>query len=81
MLTLLSLPGKKQSFYGTSASSRNPDVIDIDSDNNDPQLCSLYAMEIYRNLRVAEVLKEIKFLQLIFDIILSYITSACIAQT
>ncbi|CAN7116648.1 unnamed protein product [Brassica rapa subsp. narinosa] len=30
-------------------------VIDIDSDEKDPLLCSLYAPEIYHNLRVAEL--------------------------
>ncbi|KAL0836601.1 hypothetical protein Bca101_088490 [Brassica carinata] len=35
-------------------------VIDIDSDNKDPLLCSLYAPEIYYNLRVAEVSEEYK---------------------
>lgn len=31
------------------------DIVDIDADNKDPQLCSLYACDIYNNLRVAEV--------------------------
>ena len=43
------------SFSGTSITSSDPDFIDIDSDKKDPQLCSLYAPEIYNNLRVAEV--------------------------
>lgn len=29
--------------------------MDIDSDHKNPQLCSLYAPEIYMNLSVAEV--------------------------
>lgn len=35
--------------------SCDPDFIDIDLDRTDPQLCSLYAADIYGNLRVAEV--------------------------
>jgi hypothetical protein len=35
--------------------SRDQEFIDIDSDHKDPQLCSLYAADIYSNLRVAEV--------------------------
>ena len=38
-----------------SAASTTPDFTDIDADHGDPQLCSLYASEIYRNLHVAEV--------------------------
>lgn len=32
-----------------------PNITDIDSDHRDPQLCTIYAREIYSNLRVAEV--------------------------
>ncbi|KAK9923270.1 hypothetical protein M0R45_031699 [Rubus argutus] len=35
--------------------SSNLDIVDIDADNKDPQLCSLYARDIYNNLRVAEL--------------------------
>lgn len=45
---------EKISFSGTSTSSYS-DYLDIDSDKKNPQLCSLYASEIYNNLRVAEV--------------------------
>ncbi|KAG8481930.1 hypothetical protein CXB51_026668 [Gossypium anomalum] len=45
---------KKVSFSGTSTTSSEPDFMDIDSDK-DLKLCSLYAPEIYNNLRVAEV--------------------------
>ncbi|KAH1122770.1 hypothetical protein J1N35_005930 [Gossypium stocksii] len=45
---------KKVSFSGTSTTSSELDFKDIDSDKNDLQLCSLYAPEIYNNLRVAE---------------------------
>jgi|APAra0007618407_1042631.scaffolds.fasta_scaffold10629_2 hypothetical protein len=33
----------------------SPKFVDIDSDDKDPLLCSLYAPDIYYNLRVAEV--------------------------
>lgn len=46
---------EKGSFDGKLTTSSNPDVKDIDSDDKDPQLCSLYAPEIYNNLHVAEV--------------------------
>ncbi|KAK8524999.1 hypothetical protein V6N12_029849 [Hibiscus sabdariffa] len=42
---------------GTSTTSSDPDCKDIDSDK-DPQLCSLYAPEIYNNLRVAELVRR-----------------------
>lgn len=35
--------------------SKHPDVADIDADFEDPQLCSLYAADIYDHMRVAEV--------------------------
>lgn len=35
--------------------SSNPDIVDIDGDYKEPQLCSVYAPDIYSNLRVAEV--------------------------
>ncbi|KAL0845651.1 hypothetical protein Bca101_018897 [Brassica carinata] len=38
-----------------------PKVVDIDSDHNDPLLCSLYAPDIYHNLRVAEQLQRRPF--------------------
>jgi cyclin A len=33
----------------------SPKFVDIDSDDKDPLLCSLYAPDIYYNLRVAEL--------------------------
>ncbi|RVW77651.1 Cyclin-A2-3 [Vitis vinifera] len=51
---------EKGSFDGKLTTSSNPDVKDIDSDDKDPQLCSLYAPEIYNNLHVAEVSEEYK---------------------
>ncbi|KAK6912123.1 Cyclin, C-terminal domain, partial [Dillenia turbinata] len=41
-----------RNYFG---SSDEPDVIDIDSDQKDPLLCSLYAADIYGYLRVAEL--------------------------
>ncbi|KAG6792301.1 hypothetical protein POTOM_001445 [Populus tomentosa] len=38
--------------------SRDQEFIDIDSDHKDPQLCSLYAADIYSNLRVAELVRR-----------------------
>ncbi|XWS16396.1 hypothetical protein CRYUN_Cryun34aG0083600 [Craigia yunnanensis] len=49
---------EKVSFFGTSITSSDPDFVDIDSDKKDPQLCSLYAPEIYNNLRVAELVRR-----------------------
>ncbi|GMI78065.1 Cyclin A2;4 [Hibiscus trionum] len=49
---------EKVSFSGTSTTSSDPDFKDIDSDKKDPQLCSLYAQEIYNNLRVAELVRR-----------------------
>ncbi|XP_021298593.1 cyclin-A2-4 [Herrania umbratica] len=48
----------KVSFSGTSITSSDPDFIDIDSDKKDPQLCSLYAPDIYNNLRVVELVRR-----------------------
>lgn len=55
---------EKVSFSGTSITSSDPDFIDIDSDKKDPQLCSLYAPDIYNNLRVVEVGAMMSFLSL-----------------
>ncbi|KAJ6342632.1 hypothetical protein OIU78_010545 [Salix suchowensis] len=38
--------------------SSDREFIDIDSDHKDPQLCSLYAADIYSNLRVAELVRR-----------------------
>ncbi|XP_061981160.1 cyclin-A2-4-like [Populus nigra] len=38
--------------------SSDPEFIDIDIDHKDPQLCSLYAADIYNNLRVAELVRR-----------------------
>ncbi|KAK9282256.1 hypothetical protein L1049_005170 [Liquidambar formosana] len=50
---------EKGSLFGKLMISTNPDVSDIDSDHGDPQLCSLYASEIYSNLRVAELTRRL----------------------
>ncbi|XP_010537949.1 PREDICTED: cyclin-A2-4-like isoform X2 [Tarenaya hassleriana] len=46
---------EKSDTVGSLAELDNPKFIDIDSDQKDPLLCSLYAPEIYHNLRVAEL--------------------------
>ncbi|KAF5466670.1 hypothetical protein F2P56_016577 [Juglans regia] len=51
-------PPKKGGFYGDIIISSNPDVIDIDADYMEPQLCSVYAPDIYNNLRVAELARR-----------------------
>lgn len=38
-----------------SVVSKDDDVVDIDSNLKDPQACSLYAPDIYDNIRIAEV--------------------------
>ncbi|KAK3010872.1 hypothetical protein RJ639_012090, partial [Escallonia herrerae] len=48
----------KASSYSMLAMSSEPDFTDIDSDHKDPQLCSLYAPDIYSNLRAAELMRR-----------------------
>ena len=55
---------EKVASSSVSTVASNLQVIDIDSDNKDPLLCSLYAPEIYYNLRVAEVIKYLIMLHL-----------------
>jgi cyclin A len=43
----------------------NLDIIDIDADLKEPRLCSIYAPDIYSNLRVAEVCITDTFLSFI----------------
>lgn len=45
----------KEKFCEGTKSSKGPDFIDIDADQKDPLLCSIYASEIYQYLRVQEV--------------------------
>lgn len=48
----------KESLYAKLTTISNPDIKDIDSDQKDPLLCSLYAPDIYTNLRVAELTRR-----------------------
>lgn len=48
----------KCDFFGKPDLSSNIDVKDIDFDLKDTKLCSLYASEIYCNLRVAELFRR-----------------------
>ncbi|KAI3786051.1 hypothetical protein L1987_45178 [Smallanthus sonchifolius] len=59
---LQSLPNKgKCKIHEKLTISSHPDFIDIDSDEKDPQMCSVYACEIYSNLRVAELTRRPHF--------------------
>ncbi|KAE8724517.1 Cyclin-A2-1 [Hibiscus syriacus] len=49
---------EKIRFSGTSITTSDPDFVDIDLDKKDPQLCSLYAPEIYNKLHVAELVRS-----------------------
>ncbi|XP_030457472.1 cyclin-A2-3 [Syzygium oleosum] len=49
---------EKGSLHEISTISEKPQVTDIDSDKKDPLLCSLYAPDIYSNLRVTELLRR-----------------------
>ncbi|XP_044485484.1 cyclin-A2-4-like isoform X2 [Mangifera indica] len=53
---------EKGAFHGKLMTSCDPDYVNIDVDNTDPQQCSLYAADIYTNLRVAEVSEEYKLM-------------------
>nr|XP_023909407.1 cyclin-A2-3 isoform X2 [Quercus suber] len=48
----------KGGLSGDMLISNMPDITDIDADHKDPQLCSVYAPEIYSNLRVAELVRR-----------------------
>ncbi|XP_044495929.1 cyclin-A2-4 [Mangifera indica] len=50
--------GEKGSLHGKLMTSCDPDYINIDADDTDPQLCSLYAADIYSNMRVAELIRR-----------------------
>ncbi|KAG5537619.1 hypothetical protein RHGRI_024910 [Rhododendron griersonianum] len=59
------VPSQAQKFskrdkvgLGGKLESINPDIIDIDSDHKESQLCSLYAPDIYSSLRVAELMRR-----------------------
>ncbi|XP_030525634.1 cyclin-A2-3 isoform X2 [Rhodamnia argentea] len=49
---------EKESLQEISTISEKPQVTNIDSDQKDPLLCSLYAPDIYSNLRVTELLRR-----------------------
>ena len=53
---------EKGNSSGNSMTSRTPDIVDIDASHKDPELCCLYAPDIYNNLRVAEVCATNTFL-------------------
>ncbi|CAH8258795.1 unnamed protein product [Arabidopsis lyrata] len=46
---------EKSGVGASSSVASSPKFVDIDSDDKDPLLCSLYAPDIYYNLRVAEL--------------------------
>ncbi|KAJ8755854.1 hypothetical protein K2173_024399 [Erythroxylum novogranatense] len=46
---------EKCGLFKSSLTSSDTGFTDIDCDEKDPQLCSLYALDIYSNLRVAEL--------------------------
>uniref|UniRef100_A0A2N9F4Z5 Uncharacterized protein n=1 Tax=Fagus sylvatica TaxID=28930 RepID=A0A2N9F4Z5_FAGSY len=48
----------KGGLSGDMLISNNPDITDIDADHKDPQLCGVYAPDIYSNLRVAELVRR-----------------------
>lgn len=62
-LTMVSLIHTGENFVhdAKSAVSNMPDFIDIDTDHMDPRLCSLYAHDIFLNLRDSEVCSAIHF--------------------
>ncbi|XP_057733886.1 cyclin-A2-4 isoform X2 [Arachis stenosperma] len=49
-------PAKKCSPFPIAL--RDPEIANIDDDNEDPQLCSLYAADIYNTLRVYELARR-----------------------
>ncbi|ESQ27072.1 hypothetical protein EUTSA_v10018503mg [Eutrema salsugineum] len=53
--TLPPRPLGRSTYTGSSTVASIPKLVDIDSDDKDPLLCTLYAPEIYYNLRVAEL--------------------------
>ncbi|KAJ9190108.1 hypothetical protein P3X46_001339 [Hevea brasiliensis] len=49
---------EKRGLINSGMKSSDPDFTDIDCDHKDPQLCSLYAADIYSNLHVAELVRR-----------------------
>nr|AFK37644.1 unknown [Lotus japonicus] len=54
---------KKSSLAELQNVSQDPDFTDIDADSEDPQLCGLYATDIYNNFRVAELSRRPSFME------------------
>ncbi|GMH11874.1 hypothetical protein Nepgr_013715 [Nepenthes gracilis] len=50
-----SLLKKDHKLCEKSGTSNDPGIVDIDSNFKDPQMCSLYAPDIYNNIRVTEL--------------------------
>ncbi|XP_062089631.1 cyclin-A2-3-like isoform X2 [Humulus lupulus] len=46
---------EKTYSFGNIITSINPDIVDVDANNNDPQLCCIYAPDIYDNFRISEL--------------------------
>ncbi|XP_019436397.1 PREDICTED: cyclin-A2-4-like isoform X5 [Lupinus angustifolius] len=51
---------KKGNLSGAPNIAKDPDVTDIDAGFEDPIFCTIYVVDIYDNLRVAEVSEEYK---------------------
>ncbi|KAE9621330.1 hypothetical protein Lal_00023623 [Lupinus albus] len=49
---------EKGSFDELLIASKDPVITDIDNNLEDPQLCSVYVIDIYENLRVAELTRR-----------------------
>lgn len=54
-MMLLLLNNAEDVVCKKSGTSDGPDIVDIDSNLKDPQVCSSYAPDIYSKLCVAEV--------------------------
>lgn len=50
---------EETAVIGCSTVPDIPKFVDIDSDDKDPLLCSLYAPDIYYNMRVSEVIPRL----------------------
>ncbi|KAI3822046.1 hypothetical protein L1987_09627 [Smallanthus sonchifolius] len=50
-----SLPKGEINIFTKVEAANDQAILDIDSKHNDPQMCSLYAAELYNNLRAAEL--------------------------
>lgn len=69
---------KKGNPFGSINTSRCPDIVDVDADHKDPQLCCIYAPDIYNNLHVSEVcVTSIFFLPLLEWELVNFIVFLC----